>query len=55
VPGGFDVMSYATRLTPGTSRTTREAIRSSTSYGSLAQSAVIASSDVTTRTTTGFS
>src|SRR4029453_13532038 len=55
VPGGFLVMSYATRFTPGTSRTIRCAIRSSASCGSRAQSAVIASSEVTTRTTTGFS
>src|SRR5436190_10276789 len=55
VPGGLEVMSYATRFTPGTSRTMRCAIRSRTSCGRRAQSAVIASSDVTTRTTTGFS
>ena len=33
VPGGFDVMSYATRFTPGTSLMTRLEMRSSTSYG----------------------
>ena len=47
VPGGFDVTSYATRFTPGTSATIRCAIRSRTSYGRRAQSAVIASSLVT--------
>ena len=31
VPGGFDVMSYATRFTPATSLMIREAIVSSTS------------------------
>ena len=33
VPGGFDVMSYATRFTPGTSLMIRDEMRSSTSYG----------------------
>ena len=55
VPGGLLVMSYATRLTPGTSLMIRDAMRSSTSCGSRAQSAVIASSDVTARTTIGYS
>ena len=31
VAGGFDVMSYATRFTPGTSATMRPLIRASTS------------------------
>jgi hypothetical protein len=54
VPGGLLVTSKATRFTPGTSATIREAIRSTTSYGSRAQSAVMASSLVTARITTGF-
>jgi hypothetical protein len=53
VDGGFDVMSSTTRFTSGTSFTIREEIVSSRSYGSRAQSAVIASSLVTARTTTG--
>src|SRR5207253_7697495 len=52
VPGGFEVMSKTTRLTPFTSLTIRLLIRASTSYGTRAQSAVIASSLVTTRTAT---
>ena len=52
VPGGFDVMSSTTRLTSRSSLIMREAIVSSRSYGSRAQSAVIASSLVTARTTT---
>ncbi len=52
VPGGLLVMSKTTRLTPGTSLTIRFEIRASTSCGSRAQSAVMASSDVTTRTAT---
>src|SRR5262249_10565488 len=55
VPGGFDVMSYATLFTPGTSLIIRLEMRSSTSYGSRAQSAVMASSDVTARKTIGYS
>ncbi len=55
VPGGFDVTSYATRFTPGTSLTIREAMRSRTPYGRRAQSAVIASSLVTARITIGCS
>ena len=31
VAGGFDVMSYATRFTPGTSATMRPLMRASTS------------------------
>ena len=52
VPGGLLVTSNTTRLTPGTSLTMRFEIRASTSYGRRAQSAVIASSDVTTSTAT---
>lgn len=54
VAGGLDEMSYATRLIPGTSLMIRLEILSKTSYGSRAQSAVIASSEVTARTTTGY-
>jgi hypothetical protein len=54
VPGGFDVMSYATRLMPATSLMMRDEILASRSYGSRAQSAVIASSDVTARTMIGW-
>src|ERR1051326_8077737 len=50
VPGGFEVMSYTTRVTPETSFTMRVEILSNTSAGSLVQSAVIASSLFTTRT-----
>ena len=53
VDGGFDEMSYATRLMPGTSLMTRDEIEASTSYGRRAQSAVIASSDVTARRING--
>src|SRR5690606_3959968 len=53
VPGGFDVMSYATRFTPGTSLMIRVDNRSNRSYGNRAQSAVIASSLVTARTMMG--
>src|SRR6266852_6730896 len=54
VPGGFDVMSNTTRFTPFTSLTMRLLMRASTSYGTRAQSAVIASSLVTTLTATTF-
>src|SRR5205823_10091468 len=47
VPGGFDVRSSATRFTAGISLMTRLEIVSSRSYGRRAQSAVMASSDVT--------
>ena len=50
--GGLDVISMATRLTCFTSFTIRVEILSSTSYGILAQSAVIPSIDVTARITT---
>ncbi len=53
VAGGFDVTSRTTRFTPGISFTIREEISSIRSYGRRAQSAVIASSDVTARITTG--
>src|SRR3954451_6959386 len=52
VPGGLLVMSSTTRLTSRISLIIREAICSSRSYGSLAQSAVIASSEVTARMAT---
>ncbi len=55
VPGGLLVTSYATRFTPGTSLMMRDAIRSSRSCGRRAQSAVMASSDVTARITIGYS
>ena len=51
-PAACDVMSYTTRFTPGTSFTMRLVMRASTSYGSRAQSAVIASSAVTARSAT---
>src|SRR5919201_3433036 len=54
VAGGFELRSRATRFTPGISLMIRDEIASSTSYGSRAQSAVIASSDVTARITTGY-
>ena len=41
VAGGFEVMSYTTRLTCGTSLTMRFAARARTSYGRRAQSAVM--------------
>jgi hypothetical protein len=50
VPGGFEVMSYTTRLIPLTSLTILLEIVRSTSYGSGAQSAVIPSSLSTART-----
>src|SRR3954464_4382429 len=53
VAGGFDVTSSTTRLTPGISFTIRAEIVSTRSYGSRAQSAVIASSLVTARITIG--
>src|ERR1700730_14179953 len=52
VAGGFDVMSYTTRFTPGTSLTIRVDIRCSVSYGNRAQSAVMPSSLVTARIAT---
>src|SRR5437588_986755 len=53
VAGGFDVTSSTTRLTPGISFTIRAETVSTRSYGSRAQSAVIASSLVTARITIG--
>jgi predicted nucleic acid-binding Zn-ribbon protein len=53
VPGGLLVTSRTTRFTSGTSLVIRVEIRASTSCGSRAQSAVIASSLVTGRSTTG--
>ena len=53
VAGGFDVTSSTTRFTAGISFTIRDATSSSRSYGSRAQSAVIASSEVTARITIG--
>ena len=52
VPGGLLVMSSTTRLTSRISLIIREEIRSRRSYGSRAQSAVMASSEVTARTAT---
>src|SRR5215217_6883183 len=52
VPGGLLVMSSTTRLTSRISLIMREAICSSRSYGRRAQSAVIASSEVTARIAT---
>ncbi len=53
VPGGLLVMSTVTRLISSTSLVMRVEIFSSTSYGRRAQSAVMASSLVTGRSTTG--
>src|SRR5262249_43942650 len=53
VAGGFDVTSRTTRLTSGISLTMREATSSTSSYGRRAQSAVIASSEVTARIAIG--
>src|SRR5262249_12198880 len=54
VAGGFDVTSSTTRFTPGISFTIRAEIASTRSYGSRAQSAVIASSLVTARIAIGY-
>ena len=54
VAGGLLVTSRTTRFTSGTSLVTRVEIRASTSSGSRAQSAVIASSLVTGRSTIGW-
>jgi hypothetical protein len=54
VAGGLLVTSRTTRLISGTSLVIRVEIRASTSSGSRAQSAVIASSLVTGRSTTGW-
>ena len=53
VAGGFEEISSATRFTCGTSLMMRLEIVWSTSYGMRAQSAVIASSEVTARITIG--
>src|SRR5215218_3348906 len=53
VAGGFEEMSSATRLTSRISLIMRLETRSRRSYGSRAQSAVIASSEVTARITIG--
>src|SRR4051812_49799206 len=53
VAGGLELKSRATRLTPGISLMMRLEIVSSRSYGRRAQSAVIASSEVTARMTIG--
>jgi len=50
VPGGFDVMSYTTRLIPLTSFTMRLEMVFNTSWGRGTQSAVIPSSECTART-----
>lgn len=50
VAGGLEVTSYTTRVMEGTSRVMRAATVSSSSWGSRAQSAVMPSSLVTTRT-----
>src|SRR5690606_18144776 len=53
VPGGFDVTSSTTRLTSRTSLVIRVEILARTSYGSRDQSAVMASSLETGRSTIG--
>ena len=52
VLGGFELISYTTLVTPGTSFTILVEMRSSTSPGNFTQSAVMASPDSTTRTAT---
>ena len=54
VPGGFDVTSSTTRFTSRTSFVMRFEMRASTSYGSRVQSAVMASSLETGRSTIGW-
>lgn len=49
VPAGLLIMPRATRLTPGTSLIMRSLVFSGRSYGNLARSTVIASSEVTAR------
>ena len=53
VPGGFEVTSSTTRLTSGTWLVILFEMRASTSYGTRVQSAVIASSEETGRSTIG--
>src|SRR5262249_61742142 len=55
VAGGFDEMSYTTRFTPWTSLVMRLEMRASSSCGSGAQSAVIASRLVPQRRAVAFS
>src|SRR3954451_14724924 len=55
VDGGFDEMSYTTRLMPRTSFTIRDEMRASRSCGSRAQSAVIPSRLSTARIATVYS
>src|SRR5690606_12865097 len=52
VAGGFELMSYTTRLTPGTSLMMRRAMASSTSWGSRAHRASSPSGLTTARTPT---
>ena len=54
VPGGLLVTSRTTRLTSGTSLVMRFEIRASVSYGTRVQSAVMASSELTGRSTIGW-
>jgi len=54
VPGGLLVTSSTTRLTSRTSLVMRVEMVDSTSYGRRVQSAVIASSDETGRSTIGW-
>lgn len=54
VPGGLEVMSYITRLTPGTSSTILRERRSRTWYGKRYHRAVMASRLVTARIITGY-
>src|SRR4029079_16980195 len=54
VAGGFDVTASTTRLTAGISLMIRDETSSIRSYGRRAQSAVIASSDVTARMAIGY-
>ena len=55
VAGGFEEMSYTTRETPFTSLVMRLDARDSSSWGRCAQSAVIASTEVTARSATTWS
>jgi hypothetical protein len=55
VAGGLELMSYTTRLMPRISLMMRFETRARKSFGSRAQSAVIASVDVTARSVTTFS
>src|SRR5262245_49306071 len=55
VTGGFELMSYTTRLMPRTSFTMRDEMLASTEYGSRAQSAVMPSLLSTARIATVYS